>query len=97
MTSLDHIIGYIFFVFCLGYIIYITIRHKKTLWEAISGEDKKLDLTELAALFWFVIFPILFFAEIFLGKTVGEHIWYSLDSIFLIIIGGNVVGKKGKN
>ena len=94
MTGIDHIIAYVFFAFSLGYMIFITTKHREDLWSAIIGENKKLDITELAALFWFVLFPILFFAEVFLGRTAGEHIWYSLDSIFLIIVGGNTLNRK---
>ena len=94
MTSIDHIIAYAFFAFSLGYMIHITTKHKKDLWNAIIGDNKKLDITEMAALFWFLLFPVLFFAEVFLGKVAGEHIWYSMDSIFLIIVGGDVVNKR---
>lgn len=94
--GVEKIIGYVFFLFCIGYILHITNKHKVSLWNAIIGDDKKLDITELAALFWFMLFPMLFFAEVFLGMVAGEHIWYSLDSIFLIIIGGDVANKKIK-
>lgn len=94
MTGLDHIIAYAFFAFSLGYMVFITTKHKDDLWKAIIGDNNKLDITEMAALFWFVLFPILFFAEVFLGKVAGEHIWYSLDSIFLVIVGGNALNKK---
>lgn len=95
--GVEKIIGYVFFLFCIGYLLYITHKHKNDLWGAIIGDDKKLDITELAALFWFMLFPMLFFGEVFLGLKAGEHIWYSLDSIFLIIIGGDVANKKIKN
>ena len=91
--EVEKIIGLVFFVFCVGYMIYITQKHKDDLWSAIIGQDNKLDLTEFAALLWFLIFPMLFFAEVFLSLKAGEHIWYSLDSIFLIIIGGDVTSK----
>lgn len=83
------IVGYLFFAFSVGYLVRITNKHRDDIWGAIIGEDKKLSLPELCALLWVILFPVLFFAEIFLGLKAGEHIWYSMDSIFLIIIGGN--------
>ena len=94
MTELHHIIAYLFFGFSVGYLIYVTNRHREDIWSAIIGDDKKLSLPELSALLWVVLFPVLFFAEIFLDLKAGEHIWYSMDSIFLIIIGGNAFKKS---
>ncbi len=93
MLSIDHIISYVFFLFCAGYLFYLIRTHRSEIWSAFRGKNEKLDIHELAALYWFFMFAVLFFAELFLGKTAGSHIWYSLDTIFLIIVGGDKIGK----
>ncbi len=93
MTTILQITGLCFFVFTFAYFIYITRKHSGEIWGAMLGDDGKLQLTELAALFWFILFPILFFADLFLGLKASEEIWYSMDGIFLIIIGGHSVNK----
>tara|TARA_R100001530_G_scaffold127686_1_gene96985 strand:- start:104 stop:421 length:318 start_codon:yes stop_codon:yes gene_type:complete len=93
MLSVDHIVSYVFGLFSAGYLFYLVRTHRSEIWGAFRGKNEKLDIHELAALYWFFMFAVLFFSELFLGKTAGPHIWYSLDTIFLIIIGGDKIGK----
>ena len=97
MNTIDHIVAYVFFLFSLGYLILIIRKHKDDIWNAYIGSDGKLSLPEFMGFLWTILFCILFFSELFLGKTAGSHIWYSMDSIFLIIIGGNAIKRNEKS
>ncbi len=88
MLEPQHIAAYIFEAFSLIYFLYLTKKHRKEMWEAIRGDDKKLQLPEIAAFFWFILFPILFFGDLFFGLDASDKVWYSMDVIFLFIIGG---------
>ena len=96
MINVEHIIAYVFFLFSVSYFIYLIRSNRIEIWSAFRGKNDKLDIPELAALYWFFMFAVLFFTELFLGKTAGQHIWYSLDTIFLIIVGGNSIKKNEK-
>ncbi len=66
------------------------IKRQKEFWDAIRGKDKVLQIEEIAAYSWIRIFPILVFADLFMGLKVSSEVWYSLDFIFFSLIAGNV-------
>jgi hypothetical protein len=96
MLGPAHIAAYIFEICSLGYFIFLTRKHRIEIWEAIKGEDGKLQLTEIAAFYWFMLFPILFFGDLFFNMKASAEIWYSMDFVFFTIIGGHAYINKQK-
>jgi hypothetical protein len=89
----EKIVGYVFFAISIWYVVGVFKRHRKEIWGAIVGKNNKLELTELAALYWFLFFPILFFADLFLHMEASAKVWYSMDGIFVAIILGDTAVK----
>ena len=72
-------------------------KHGRDIWKAVKGEDNRLQLTEVVAFFWLILFPIAFFTDLSPYIDVSDTVWTSLDVIFAVIIAGNVAEKKFKN
>lgn len=99
--TLQKILGYIFFILIVVWKIGIIKRNKGELWDAIRGEDRKLQVQEIAILIWVIVFPILVLSELFLGLTVSSSVWYSMNGIFVALILGDLgtkyLGNKNNN
>lgn len=96
------IIGACFAVGTLGYILILTIIHHKDFWQGIKGEDGELNFLEAALTVWLVLFSSMVVADFAFGLVASDKIMWSMDSVFLVGVGGRTVhvmnrDKKKKN
>jgi hypothetical protein len=82
------IIGAVFALGTLGYLFYLTIKHKDEFWEAFKGENKKLDIIEAVVIVWLVLFVAMTVGDFTLGLIASEEAWYSMDAVFLFAVAG---------
>ena len=73
------------------------VRHYKTFWEAIKGDDKVLQPHEIVIYIYVRILPIVILSDLFFDYTVEEEVWYSLDAIFFALIAGDLGHKYLSN
>lgn len=95
--TFEKVIGIICFIVGITYFQFFL--RKINILEVAKGEDKLLQLTEVAAVYWFRLFPILFFGDLLFGipEDAAERLWTGVDTIFGIIsltYGGIEVSKN---
>lgn len=81
----DKIVGYILLVIVLLLLLIIALAKRKDFWNAILGNDKKLQSAEITILLGLILFPIVVLSDVFLELHASAHVVYSLD---VIILGG---------
>jgi hypothetical protein len=107
LFTADKIIACFFFIVAACYFFIATERKKKEIWKAIKGEDNKLQVTEIATLYWCRLFPVLFFLNlmiVILGLELSDnHVtlmtksWYSMDTFFgFIMLGHGYANRNSK-
>lgn len=91
------IIGIFFAVGTLGYIFYLTVKHKNDFWTAVKGENNKLDIIEAVVIIWMVLFVSMITADFALGLHASNEAWYSMDAIFAFSVAGNKFAPRSNN
>lgn len=104
--TIEKILAIAFFLFCAIYFFHATEKKKKDIWQAIKGDDNKLQVPEIATLYWCRLFPILFFINVLiviLGLELDDNhviimtkVWYSMDAVFGFVMVGHGIGKFKK-
>jgi len=84
-------VGFFFAVGTFAYIFFITIKHHKEFWEGVKGDDGKLQFIEAALTIWLALFVPMVIADFAFGLVASDKVWWSLDSIFLIGVGGRTI------
>jgi small-conductance mechanosensitive channel len=90
-------IGILFAFGTLGYLFYLTIKHKTDFWEAFKGENKKLEIIEAVIIVWLVLFVAMVVGDFTLQLHASDHVWYSMDAIFFACVLGHKFAPKGKD
>jgi hypothetical protein len=91
------VVGLLFALGTIGYIFVITARHHDEFWEGVKGEDGKLQFIEAALTIWLALFVPMAIADFAFGLVASDHLYYSMDSIFLIGVGGSVAKVMNRN
>lgn len=106
MTILEHIwnlittitiekfIGFLMMFSIVGYMFYLSRRHRWEIWEGIKGSDGKLEAPEMIILISMILYPIVVLADVFLGLHASDGVFWSLDSIILFALTGRVAINK---
>jgi len=105
--TIERVLAIVFFVVCAVYFFYTTEKKKKDIWSAIKGDDNKLQVPEIATLYWCRLFPILFFINILIvllgleldekHVTIMTKVWYSMDAMFgFVMMGHGISNFKNK-
>lgn len=85
-------------VFCalctVGYLLYFTIKHRAEFWNAIKGDNGKLDTLEALLLVWMILFVAMIISDFALGLRASEEAWYSMDAVFLFSVGGKTFSAR---
>lgn len=89
------IIGIFFALGTLGYILFLTVKHKDDFWSAVKGDNGKLDIIEAVVIVWMVLFVAMITADFALGLHASNEAWYSLDAIFAFSVAGNKFAPRG--
>ena len=92
------VVGLFFALGTFSYLFFVTTRHHQEFWEGVKGEDGKLQFIEAALTIWLVLFTAMVIADFSFGLVASGHAWWSMDSVFLIGVGGKVtsVMNRGK-
>lgn len=91
----DKIVGYVIFVVIALYLHFNIMRkHKVEIWEAIKGEDKKLQFTEVVMALALTLYPLLVLADVFLRLKASEAVWISIDLVTTGGLVGDVLKKR---
>ena len=77
----DKLVGYGLMVITLAYYSFVVVRKHKSLWQAIIGEDKKLQVPEIVTLIALITLPVMLLADIFLNAKASTEAWVSIDTI----------------
>lgn len=88
------VVGFFFAVGTVGYLLVVTTRHHKEFWEGIKGDDNKLQFIEAALTIWLVLFTAMVLADFAFGLVASDKAWWSMDSVFLIGVGGKVTSTR---
>lgn len=91
------IIGILFALGTLGYILYLTVKHREDFWTAVKGDNNKLDIIEAVVIVWMVLFVAMITADFALGLHASNEAWYSMDAIFAFSVAGNKFAPRGKS
>lgn len=84
------IVGTVMYAVALGFLLVLSLRNRTTIWRALIGDNKKLDLPEVVVLMWLVIFPVISLADPLLGLAASEKVWWGLDLVLLFALTGRV-------
>ena len=84
------VVGFIFAVVTAMYLLMITRKRHAEFWEAVRGEDGKTQFIEMVLVVWVILFTAMIIADFAFGLVASDKAWWSMDSIFLIGIGGRV-------
>lgn len=90
------IIGICFAIGTLGYIFYLTVKHRSDFWSAVKGDNDKLDIIEAVVIIWMVLFVAMITADFALGLHASNEAWYSMDAIFAFSVAGNKFAPRGR-
>lgn len=89
-------VGFIFAVGTIGYIFFVVASHHKEFWPGIKGDDGKLQFIESALTIWLALFVPMAVADFAFGLVASDKLWWSMDSIFFIGVGGRVATTMGR-
>jgi hypothetical protein len=89
-VSFEKWIGLGYMVGIIGFLLYLSFKHKSEFWEAIRGSDGKLEVPELIIAICMIIYPNVILADIFLGLHASDGIFWSLDGIIFFALTGRV-------
>ena len=84
------VIGVVLFVITISVFWIIAYRSRRNFWQAIIGENDKLDLPEIVVIIWVVVFPVIALADPLLGLEASEKVWWGMDLILLFALTGKV-------
>lgn len=90
-------VGFFFAVGTLSYIFVVTTRHHKEFWEGIKGDDGKLQFIEAALTIWLTLFTGMAVADFAFGLVASDKLWWSMDTIFLIGVGGRTMSVMNRS
>jgi len=92
------IIGLMFAAGTISYLFVVTTKHHKEFWEGIKGDDGKLQFIEAALTVWLALFVPMVVADFAFGLVASDKVWWSMDSIFLVGVGGRTISvmNRGK-
>lgn len=93
-VPIEKLIGFIIMGAVLLYLLYISIRKKKDIWEGIKGKDGILELPEIIITICMILYPVIVLADVFLGLHASEAIFWSLDAIIFFALTGRVAMDK---
>ena len=89
-TVISIIINVFLIIVSMIWVNFDFIRRYKEFWEAIKGEDRILQVTEVCIYIWVRILPIIILCDLFLDYEISDKAWYSLDAIFFALIAGDL-------
>jgi hypothetical protein len=92
--SVEKLIGFIMMSMVLIYMLYISRRHRKEIWEGIKGKDHVLEAPEIIILIVMLLYPIVVLADVFLGLHASEGVFWSIDAIIFFALTGKVAMNK---
>lgn len=84
---LPEIVGMILMGITLGYLAIFAKRKEKDLWEAIKGDDGKLQMSEAVIAVWLVLWPVVVLGTTFLGIEPNPNIIWGMDLVLLVVLG----------
>jgi len=90
----EKLLGFVLMVFVLGYMLYVSRRHRKEIWEGIKGTDHKLESSEIVILIVMFLYPIVVLSDVFLGLHASEGVFWSIDAIIFFALTGKVAMNK---
>lgn len=85
---------------CFLSIALIGVLKARSFWEALLGEDNRMQFIEASLAIWMVLFVFLVIGDFCLNLKASDAVWWSMDSIFLIGIGARttvVITRNKKN
>jgi hypothetical protein len=91
---IEKIIGFFYMIGIIGYLSFLSIRHKNEFWEAVRGKDGKLEIPELIIAICMIIYPNLILADAFLGLHASDGVFWSIDAIILFALTGRIAINK---
>lgn len=86
-------VGYFLMLVAFSYYGYIVYKKHTSLWQAIIGDDNKLQVPEIVTLIALVILPIMLLSDFILGLRASTEAWVSIDAILF----GGLAGKGYKD
>lgn len=93
-VSIERLIGFVIMGAVLFYLLYISVRKKKDIWEGIKGKDGVLELPEIIITICMILYPVIVLADVFLDLHATEAVFWSLDAIILFALTGRVAMDK---
>ena len=98
--SIPRILALLFWIFIVITFYKSAINRKQNIWNALIGEDKKMQLPEVAAYYWVKLFPMVVFLQmliIIIDLDVREsHLdLFAYVQLALTAIAGTIIFKTG--
>lgn len=93
-AQLEKLIGYLYMCGLIGYLMYISIKHKTDFWEAIKGGNGKLEMPEIIMAFVLIVYINVAIADTFLGLVPSEGVFWSLNGIIMYTLTHRIFSPK---
>jgi len=84
---LPQIVGMILMGLTLGYLSIFAHRKRTDLWEAIKGDDGKLQMSEAVIAVWLMLWPVVVLGSVFLNIDPSPSILWGMDLVLIIALG----------
>jgi hypothetical protein len=86
---LPELIAYVIVIGMLISVTFVKFVMRKEVLPDLRGKDGRWQIIELSAVLWWLIFPTVIAVSL-LGIDVATGVWSSLDTIYMINVGGKI-------
>lgn len=94
---IEKLIGFMIMFGVFAYMLYISKKYKKDLWDAVKGDNGRLEIPEMIIAISMILYPVIVLSDVFLGLHASEGVFWSLDAIILFGLTGRVALNKFGN
>ncbi len=94
--SLPIFLGYILAILSLGMIYWLYYVKREEVLPDLRGKDKIWQIIELSSVAWLILMPMMVVCDL-LGVHASTTVWTSMDTIYLISVGGKMGFKYMEN
>ena len=94
--TLPIFIGYFLAILSLIVIYFLYFYKKEEVLPDLRGKDKMWQIIELSSIVWLILMPMLVVCDL-LGIHATTPVWVSMDTIYLISVGGKLGFKHLEN
>lgn len=93
-AKLEKLIGYFYMFGLIGYLMYLAISHRNDFWDAIKGENGRLEMPEIIMAFVLIVYINIAIVDTFLGLVPSDGVFWSLNGIIMYSLTHRIFSPK---